>query len=88
MPEGHAAIQRDLDRLKKWTDRNFMEFKKVKHKDLHSLVPVHQNTLGAMQLENSFAEKDLVVLVDFKLDMIQKSDLTAKKANSILDCIK
>jgi len=27
-PEGHAAIQKYLDRLEKWTDRNLEKFKK------------------------------------------------------------
>jgi len=35
MPEGHAAIQRDLNRLEKWADRNLMQLKKDKSKVLH-----------------------------------------------------
>lgn len=34
-PESHAAIQRHLDRLKKWIDRNLMKFRKGKCKTLH-----------------------------------------------------
>jgi len=31
MPEGHAAIQRDLHRLEKWTDSSLVKFNKKKH---------------------------------------------------------
>ena len=51
-PEGRAAIQRDLNRLEKWAERNLMKFNKEKYKVLHS--PTHQ-----YRLESSFAEKDL-----------------------------
>ncbi|KAK4829701.1 hypothetical protein QYF61_006076 [Mycteria americana] len=38
--------------------------------------------------ESSFAEKDLVVLVDHKLDTKQQCTLTAKKTNSLLRYIR
>ena len=35
IPEGHAAIQRDLNRLKKWANRNLKKFNKGKCKLLN-----------------------------------------------------
>jgi len=35
MPEGCALIQRDLDRLEKWVDRNLMQFNREMCKILH-----------------------------------------------------
>ncbi|KAK4829413.1 hypothetical protein QYF61_003977 [Mycteria americana] len=87
--EGCAAIQRDLDRLENWADRNLTKFNKGKCKVLHlgrnSLM--YQHRLGANHLESSFAEKALGVLVDTKLNMSQQCALAAK-ANSILGYIR
>ena len=44
--------------------------------------------LTADQLESSFAEKDLVILVDNKLTMSQQCALSLKQANSLLACIR
>ncbi|GAB0182590.1 mitochondrial enolase superfamily member 1 [Grus japonensis] len=65
-PDGYAAIQGDHNRLKKWADMNFMEFNKGKCKVLHlgKNNPRQQYLLGTNQLESSFAEKALGVLVD------------------------
>ncbi|PKU42592.1 rna-directed dna polymerase from mobile element jockey-like [Limosa lapponica baueri] len=89
-PEGCAAIQRDLDVLDKWADRSLMKFSKGKCKVLHlgRNNTMHQYMLRATQMESSFAEKDLWVLVNTKLNVIQQYDLVAKKANGILGCIQ
>ncbi|KAK4824374.1 hypothetical protein QYF61_014034 [Mycteria americana] len=76
MPAGHAAIQRDLDRLEKWDDRNLTKLNKEKCEVLH---------LGR---NNPCTKKNLGVLVDTRLNMSQQCTLVEKKVNGRLGCIR
>ncbi|XP_067166455.1 olfactory receptor 5B21-like [Apteryx mantelli] len=78
-------LPRDLDRLEKRAERDLVKFNKWKCEVLHLRrnKSMHKHTLGADQLESSFAEKDLGVLVD-KLSMNQPCSLAAKVVNSLL----
>jgi len=88
--EGCAVIQRDLDRLGSWAERNLMKFNKGKCRVLHlgrnNLM--HQYLLGVDLLESSSVERDLGVLVDDRLTMSQQCALAAKKPSGILGCTK
>ena len=67
-----------------------MKFNNGKCKVLHlgRSKPRHQYTLGADQLESSFAGKNVGFLVDNKLTVSQQCTLVAEKANGILGCIR
>jgi len=67
-----------------------MNFNKVKRRVLQvgRNNPMYQSLLGAIQLESSFTEKDMGVLVGTKLNMSHQRALIAKKANGILGCTR
>jgi len=87
--EDRVIIQNDLDKLEKWFEGNRMKFNKDKCKVLHLGLnnQFHTYRMGSNCLERSMAERDLGVIVDHKLNMSQKCDAVAKKANMILGCI-
>jgi len=89
-PEGCVAIQRDLDRLESWAQRNLMKFNKGKCRVLHlgRNNPVHQYRLRADLLESSSVERNLGVLMDDRLTMSHQYALVAMKASALRECGK
>lgn len=67
-----------------------MKFNKENCKALHlgKNNLKYQYRVGTKQLESSLAGKAMGVLVDNKLSISQQYALTAKKANSLQDCIR
>jgi len=86
--EEREAIQRDPDRLERWTCANLIKFNKAKVLHVCQGNPKHNYRLGREKIKSSPEERDLGLLVDQKLKVTWQRVLSAQKANCILGCIK
>ena len=86
--ESRRALQRGLNRLDRWSEANCMRFSKAKCWALHLVHnnPMQRYRLWEKCLQSCLAERVLGVFSC--LNMSQQCGQGAKKANSILPCVR
>lgn len=79
--EGGVTLQKDLDVLEDWANKNIMKSNKDKRKALHlgKHNPRVQHKLGSTGLRSSPVKRDLGILVDSKVQM-SKSDCCGRES--------
>ena len=89
IPEGHAAIQRDINMLKEWSDSDFVKLSKGKFKvlQLGRNNPMYMLETRWKSAGNQLCRKHLGVIVGTKLNKSQQCALATKKANGIVGYI-
>ena len=88
LPEGRKALQRDLDRLDRWTEANCMSYNKTKCQVLQfSHNTVHPYRLRTERLVNCTEEKDLSVLADSQLNKCQCVLRTQMASRLVLEIV-
>uniref|UniRef100_A0A8C5R211 Reverse transcriptase domain-containing protein n=1 Tax=Leptobrachium leishanense TaxID=445787 RepID=A0A8C5R211_9ANUR len=85
-----TSLQRDLDKLGDWALKWQMRFNLDKCKVMHFGVKNTQAiyTLNGTELGKSKQEKDLGIIIDFKLSNNVQCQTAAAKASKVLACIK
>ena len=71
--EDRNKIQNDLDRLQQWAENNRMKFNRDKYKVLNhkKRKQMHIYKMGDIWLNHITSEKDLGIVIDYKLNMSQ-----------------
>jgi len=88
--QSHGIARESLDRLGGWAKANCISFNKAKGQVPHvgHNNPMQHYRTGEKWLESCTAEKNVGEVVNSWLNMSQRCAQVAKKANSILACIR
>ncbi|KAJ7397313.1 hypothetical protein BTVI_136729 [Pitangus sulphuratus] len=88
MPKCPTTLQKDLNTLERWAEKNCLKFSKGKCRVLHLGRNNLMHRLGADILESRYVEKDLGILVDNKLSTSLQRAPLAEKASGTWGCIR
>lgn len=83
MPADCPTIQRNLDRLEKWANRNLIKLNREECKVLH--LGRNHPMLEDKQLESTLEGNDLGILVNSRFHMSKQCTLVGQKSKSIFN---